>query len=207
MGLFKKVNDWRLKELEKTEATLQRVEKEKERIDEERKKNAIVADERRKENEIIKLDKYNIREKLISENFCIDKVKKIEKYVLFIDDINKKFTVSNKKTYKIYNFCDLLDFELNEDGNSIVKGKTASTVAGGLMFGPIGAIAGASGRKKVDNECTYMAIRLLLNDLDNPELNIELIKQKTPKELGTYKKKRKEAQSATALLTYIQNNA
>lgn len=53
---------------------------------------------------------------------------------------------------KVCSFQDVNDFELKEDGETVISGKLGSALVGGVLLGGIGAIAGASGKKKNKKE-------------------------------------------------------
>jgi hypothetical protein len=42
--------------------------------------------------------------------------------------------LGTKKNPKIYNYSDIVDFELLEDGESITKGGLGRAITGGLLF-------------------------------------------------------------------------
>ena len=73
-------------------------------------------------------------------------------YIKF-DENNRKWFVPDGmfggvKNPIVYSFDDIVAFELLEDGNSITKGGTGRAIAGGLLFGGIGAIVGGSTGKR-----------------------------------------------------------
>ena len=152
--------------------------------------------------------KLTVEEQLKKENFNISKYLKLGLHShFFVDDINKKFAVGvGGKTgqVKIYNYNDLGEFELNEDGNSIVKGKGLATAVGGLTFGVLGAMIGASGKRKNQNTCTSLVVRIRVNDLDNPEVMIPFITTETKKDNSLYKYALSEANNLIATLNYIE---
>ena len=153
--------------------------------------------------------KLTVEEQVQKANFNIDKYLKLGMHShFFVDDINKKFAVGvGGKTgqVKIYNYDDLGEFELNEDGNSIVKGKGLATAVGGLTFGLLGAMVGASGKRKNQNTCTSLVVRIRVNDLDNPEVIIPFITMETKKDSSLYTHLLKEAKGLIAVLNYIEN--
>lgn len=170
----------RFKELKKTEA--------QEKIADD---NRIIFKEKKEElhvktqikNKRLKYDRYLMYHELTNMGFQFNNLMGIGKWVLFMDDINKLFVLNKRDWIIPYRFSDLLNFEFNEDGNSSVVGTT------------------------VTEKTNYMAIKLFFNHVENSELTIELIKRPKRKDSRTYIKKRKEAQEAMELLTYIQKNA
>src|SRR5574344_1211379 len=93
---------------------------------------------------------------LKQNNFIISKEEKIQSVnTIYVDDVNKKFAiqVGKKGKLKIYSYKDLGQYELNEDGNSILQGKGIATIVGGAAFGIFGAMAGAAGKRASTNIC------------------------------------------------------
>lgn len=129
------------------------------------------------------------------------------KAILYIDDSNKKFAISlSNKSMSVFNYSDLIDFELNEDGNSITKGKGLATVAGGMAFGPLGALAGMSGKRKNESTCTLLVVRLMVNNLNDPQIVIPFIENEVKKNTPQYKLMLERAKELSATLSYIDNN-
>jgi hypothetical protein len=124
----------------------------------------------------------------------------------FVDDINKKFavTIGKKGGIRIYNYRDLGAFELNEDGNSIAKGKGLATAVGGLTFGLAGALIGGAGKRKSENTCNSLLVRMMVNDLDNPQVVVPFIVREVKKSSPRYIKAISEAKNLTATLHYIE---
>lgn len=124
----------------------------------------------------------------------------------FVDDINKKFavTIGTKNQVKVFNYNDLGAFELNEDGNSIAKGKGLATAVGGLTFGLVGALVGGAGKRKSENTCTSLLVRMMVNDLDNPEVVIPFIVREVKKSNAMYINAISEAKNLIATLHYIE---
>ncbi|WZY01570.1 SHOCT domain-containing protein [Bacillus sp. FSL W7-1360] len=118
--------------------------------------------------------------------------KKIGSY-LEIDENKKQWLIPDgffggKKKPKIYNFTDVIDFELLEDGSSITKGGLGRAVAGGILFGGVGAVVGGvTGSKKSKATCDSLKIRITLNSIATPTTYINFIKTPTKKSSFVYK--------------------
>lgn len=94
-----------------------------------------------------------------------------EKTTIQIDEPNKKFSVD----YEVFNFKDLLDFDYKLDGETIISGKGLSTVAGGVTFGLLGAMAGASGKRKQKEKIRKATLILRMDSLERSNINIEIL--------------------------------
>lgn len=146
-------------------------------------------------------------EQLHKQGFNISKHLKLGIYNHFyVDDVNKKFAVAigRKGKLRIYNYNDLGAFELNEDGNSIVRGKGLATAVGGLTFGLVGALVVSSGKRKNENTCTSLLVRIMINDLDSPEVIIPFIVTETKKSSYMYTNAITESKNLIATLNYIE---
>lgn len=87
-------------------------------------------------------------------------------FVFANDTQNKKFAIYYAKgdytqiKFEIYDYRDLVDFDVTEDGNSVTQGKGGSAFIGALLLGVPGAIIGAAGSQTTKQQCN--AIRLHL---------------------------------------------
>jgi len=128
-------------------------------------------------------------------------------HYFMVDGDAKKFASYHKKTgLKVFNFDQLVDFEVQEDGNTITQGNGAKTLAGGLAFGAVGALAGAVSDKKTKTVCEQLCVRIKLNDLQTPLLSYPLIITKTKKNSMHYQMAADQVAELSATLEYIENN-
>ena len=100
--------------------------------------------------------------------------KKVGKY-FSVDDVNKKWCVPYSKESKaVYDYSDLLDYELIEDGNTVTSGSLGRAIAGGLAFGGLGAVIGSmTGKQKPT--CNKLKIKITVKDIKHPALYISLL--------------------------------
>lgn len=124
---------------------------------------------------------------------------------IYVDDTSKRFAISRGKNLKVYDYKDLLGFDLSEDGNTTTQGRGLATLAGGLAFGTTGAIIGAMGARKSKNVCTDLTVSLILNDLQEPRFIVKYIVKPMKKSGMNYQAVSKQAQELLALLTYIDS--
>lgn len=131
------------------------------------------------------------------------------KYSILIDDKNQKWAVIIGKSGEssIYKYSDLVEYEILEDGNSIVKGRVGSVVAGGLLFGGVGALAGGARSKKVKNTCRSLKINIVVNNLSKPQIIIPLISAETKTGSFVYNGATAKAKEIASVLAIIKVKA
>ena len=149
--------------------------------------------------QLLKEQGVNIDKEVIDEN---------NSYALFVDHAHKNWfyfdAAANKCIKCIYD--DLLDFELFEDSQSVIKGRSGSAAVGGLLFGGIGALVGASGSKKIKEYCSSMYINIVTNDLKLPNMKIVIIKNQTNRNSYEYKNALNKANEFIGVLKFILAN-
>lgn len=107
-----------------------------------------------------------------------------------------------------YSYDDIVDFELIEDGTSVIKGGLGSAAVGGVLFGGIGAIVGGvTGGKKAHQKCTSLMIKITVNNINAPTEYIKLITSPTDKKSIMYKSSFQNAQEIISLLQLICNES
>lgn len=134
---------------------------------------------------------------------------------LKIDDNNKTWIVPMKKNYvernvTVFNFDEIIDYELIEDGETITKGGLGRAVAGGVLLGGVGAIVGGvTGKKKSKTVVNQMYVRISLNNKYVKQVTIKLIETEVKKNGFTYNLCKDSANKIISLLDYMssQNNS
>lgn len=127
--------------------------------------------------------------------------KKINNFIE-IDDINKKILINKK----IYNYNEIIDFELLEDGESIAKGGLGRALVGGALFGGVGAIVGGiTGGKKSKPICNSLKVKITINDINNPTVYVNFINTSTKKSSIIYRTEFDLAQKCLSTLQLIVN--
>ena len=96
---------------------------------------------------------------------------------IYIDNTNKKWAVvlDMSSIPHYYDYKDILQFELFEDGNSVIKGRAGSAVVGDLTFGTIGGIVGGSMSRKMNSFVTSIQVIITVNDMDFPKIVINIL--------------------------------
>ena len=122
-----------------------------------------------------------------------------------IDAEHKKWRAPKcKRGSTVYAYDDLLNFGLVEDGNTLTKGGKGSALAGGIMFGAVGAIVGGvTADRKTSATCSKMQVVINVNNLKNPALFIDLVSKEVQKNSSDYQKADKTAQQILAALEII----
>lgn len=138
--------------------------------------------------------------------------KKVENYI-YINENKKQWALPSinflgkVKDLKVYDYSDIIDFELIEDGDSIAKGGLGRAVVGGLLFGGVGAIVGGTtGKKKSKQTCSKLQIKITLNKIDDPVVYIDYITTEYKKNGLVYKTSMKFAQETMSILQVICNS-
>ncbi len=128
-----------------------------------------------------------------------------------IDENSKTLIIADKmhmrykpSCYTLFNFDQIIDFELLEDGESIASGGLGRAAAGALVFGGAGAVVGGiTGKKKTQGICTSMDIVITVKDFPRPTFYIKLIETQVKKNSLTYKTVSKMAQDILSSLQLI----
>lgn len=125
--------------------------------------------------------------------------KKIGTYIA-IDEAHKSFKIGGD----IFEYANLLSFELLEDGHTVTKGGLGRAVAGGLLFGGVGAIVGGvTGGKKSKGVCNSMKLRVTLKNAHTDNTYISFIMSETKTSSFIYKTAQTSAQSCISALEII----
>lgn len=112
-----------------------------------------------------------------------------------------------RKPDSIYAFSELVEFELLEDDSQVSKGGVGQALAGGLLFGGFGAIAGGvTGTRVTKKQIESMIIKITVNDIDNPLIMLPLILKSTKTKSKEYQEAFNLAHKIMTSLSMIANN-
>lgn len=111
----------------------------------------------------------------------------------------------SKENPKVFCFDDLIDYELIVDKSSIKKSGLGSAVAGGLLFGGVGAIVGGAAGKKSLDAISSLKIRISTKDEMFNSLIISLLTAKTKKGSFTYNVTMDVSQKLISALDMIES--
>lgn len=119
------------------------------------------------------------------------------------DDNSKYFTIKHSKNnIDLFKYDQIVSFELLEDGDSITKGGLGRAVAGGVLFGGVGAVVGGiTGTKKTKKVCESLKIKITLRNSLVPVVYINYILLSTKTDGIIYKTAYRQAQD---VMSYLQ---
>ncbi len=125
-------------------------------------------------------------------------------YIKFNDN-TKQVLISPKFNPKIINYSDILDFELIEDGETVVtKGGLGKAIVGGMLFGGVGAIVGSNtSKRKSKTSISVLKIKIAVRDMNNPNSYINLITTSTQTDSFIYKNSYEVAQKIMSMLQIV----
>ncbi len=168
----------------------------------------IITEKKRKEKTKVLLQE--------AESLNFNATKTVGNYISF-DDINKKWAIPTKlpsgmfkyavtKDSIILDYSDILDFELLEDGNSVSKGGVGKALAGGLLFGGVGAIVGGvTAKRTTKSTCSSLRIKITTKNINEPVVYISFISSETSSSGILYQEVYKQAQEIMSILNIITN--
>lgn len=111
---------------------------------------------------------------------------------IYLDEVAKRFKIvgARERTNQMFSYSDLIDCELIEDGNSVIKTSALpKAIAGGILFGGIGAvIGGITGKQTEKKYCDKLSIKFTVKNCKHFSINLDLIKKKTKKDSREYTK-------------------
>jgi hypothetical protein len=128
---------------------------------------------------------------------------------LHVDEPNEKWLVPDGlfgkvKNPRIFDYSDIMDYELLEDGTSVASGGVGRAIVGGALLGGVGAIVGGvTGKKKSKNICDTLKIKITINDVSNPTQYINFITSPMKKDGILYKTLYQNAQECASILQII----
>lgn len=115
-----------------------------------------------------------------------------ESNYIWFDDKNKWFVIPQglfKVTIDdcyVFEYKEIVDYEVLEDGTSITKGGLGKALVGGAVFGIAGAIAGGTS-KRTKQVCTDLKLKITTKNSDQPVIYIPFIMTETKKDSMVYR--------------------
>lgn len=130
---------------------------------------------------------------------------------ILLDDNSKRWAIvsqirGKRKEADTFNFSDILDFELLEDGAQIASGGLGRAAVGGILFGGVGAIVGGvTGKRKTNTKVNSLRIKVTMRNLSQPVVYIDLIDMLVNKDSNVYRMFEREAQEILSAFQIICN--
>jgi hypothetical protein len=151
-------------------------------------------------------------QKISDTSFVLSKIITVTTTGLFsikflIDNQNKKIIFQKGKTNsKTYNFSDLINYEVYENGQSQVQGRAGSALIGGAFFGLGGMIVGSSMSRNINDKCNQLQLIIRLNDFNSPQIIIDYCKNSNlDKSSILYRNIKNNLQTVCSMLEYMLN--
>lgn len=111
--------------------------------------------------------------------------------------------ISNMGKDIVFDFSDLIEFELLVDENVEQKGGLGGAIVGGALLGGTGAVVGSVVGKNNKKYCESIAIRITINDIDSPYYVLELLDKKVKTNSKEYQEAFSEGQKIISTLSVI----
>lgn len=140
----------------------------------------------------------------------VEKFQETDRFGALYADFNSKYWFFSDHTLKkpenpiILSFDQLADYSVTEDGNTIQKSGAGSAIAGGLLFGGLGLVAGGLMGRKVKETINKMSITIYVNSPWVESYTIPIITAPVKKGTITYNSARSTFEAYTKLLDSIQ---
>ena len=106
------------------------------------------------------------------------------------------------ENYTMFSYDQIVSFELLENGESVASGGVGRAALGGVLFGGVGAVVGATTRS-YKSVCEELKIKVTVRNYKDPAFYIPLIVLQTNKSSSDYKEKMKMAQNILSKLQLI----
>ena len=131
-----------------------------------------------------------------------------------VDKEHKKWLISRNDTFlgekykpTIYNFSDLIDWSVSENGNTQLSSNAEAAIGAGLLFGTVGAVAASAGSRDVQKTCSDLAIELTVNNTEQPRCTLKIIETGIPCDSDGFRSAMELVKNITAELSYIKANS
>ena len=127
---------------------------------------------------------------------------------LYVDSIHKIWYIDDTRRKDIRNplilkYAQLLDYSVTEDGETIHKSGAGRAVAGGLLFGGIGLVAGGLSGRKTKEVISKMTITVMIDSEWIDSIDIPIITTEVKKGGWMYNLAKDTFNKTTALLDRI----
>lgn len=124
---------------------------------------------------------------------------------IIFDDISKKVVVKGFLNSTSIDYKDIVNAEILENGNSIQKSGVGGAVAGAVLLGPVGALAGGLMGRKKNNVCESLQIKITTKNNSNNAVFVPFIKTQTKIDSFSYRSDSRTCQEVMSILQVIIN--
>ena len=98
-------------------------------------------------------------------------IKAYNDYGFITDDVNEFVVIATSNRIFVHRYSDIVSIAYEENGTDVFNKSIGGAVAGGILFGGVGAIVGGSTAKaKQNKEVSKMSIKILLKSTTNPTI-------------------------------------
>lgn len=139
-----------------------------------------------------------------------DKVDKFINVDMNLQKLYFPFINTKDKIPDLFDFSQIIDYELNEDGESITSKKVSigKAAIGTVLLGPVGTIIGGlSGKSKSKSITNSMKIRISINSNLLYQVEIPLITKETKHKSSAYNSAQNTANKIISILDVITDIA
>lgn len=124
--------------------------------------------------------------------------------VHFNDNTNSLLIEISDMKAEVFQYDQIISFDLIENGNSIISGGTGSAIAGGLLFGEVGAVVGGvTANRKTAELCTLLKIKITFRNCQRQSIDITFIENKNGLPKNSYEYRTKY-ELAEGMITALQ---
>ena len=124
---------------------------------------------------------------------------------IVFDNISKKAVIKGLLSSISVDYKDIISAEILEDGNSIQKSGVGGAVAGAVLLGPVGALAGGLMGRKKKNVCESLQIKITTKNNSSNAIFVPFITAQTKIDSLSYKSQSKTCQEVMSTLQVIIN--
>lgn len=144
----------------------------------------------RKKSKSNTVSQYNYENELAMNSFSVSKEIHINMIRLLFDNKNKRFAIINISEIKIYDYEDLINFEILEDESGNTKNNIVETIFMTILLGIVGFITTRRRTKITKNKCSSITLRLFISNNEKSELTIPILNWEVSKISTSYQKYR-----------------
>ncbi|MEC1697762.1 hypothetical protein [Schinkia azotoformans] len=131
----------------------------------------------------------NLEETLIKNNFEADDSKVSDDFLtgIAINHFDNKFAILKRNTrneeftFRTFDFKDIVESSIKENGNTVTRTSKGAIVGGAVLAGGIGAVVGGLAGNKTSNEqVKKLTLSIVVDDLIDPVYDINFINAELP---------------------------